>query len=128
MYKRHIIGYARVGHVINAIEISEEEIPYDFYDNYEPSKYIYDEYEGIIINPNYEPPQEIDHTDNGVDEVSVKEDKIEKLEKEFSGNGRVLIRPSGTEPLVRVMVEAKTQELCESYVERILNVVERELK
>lgn len=79
---REIIGYARVGHVINAIEISEEEIPYDFYDNYEPSKYIYDEYEGIIINPNYEPPQEIDHTDNGVDEVSVKEDKIEKLEKE----------------------------------------------
>ena len=30
---------------------------------------------------------------------------IEKLEKEFSGNGRVLIRPSGTEPLVRVMIE-----------------------
>ena len=30
---------------------------------------------------------------------------IEKLEKEFAGNGRVLIRPSGTEPLVRVMIE-----------------------
>ncbi|MGW7900167.1 DUF2977 domain-containing protein [Staphylococcus shinii] len=79
---REIIGYARVGHVINAIEISEEELPKDFFDEYEPRKYFYDEYEGIIINSNYEPPQEIDHTDNGVDEVSVKEDKIEKLEKE----------------------------------------------
>ncbi|MBF0811374.1 DUF2977 domain-containing protein [Staphylococcus xylosus] len=79
---REIIGYARVGHVINAIEISEEELPKDFFDEYEPRKYFYDEYEGIFINSNYEPPQEIDHTDNGVDEVSVKEDKIEKLEKE----------------------------------------------
>ena len=53
---------------------------------------------------------------------------IAEVEAEMSGEGRVLVRPSGTEPLVRVMVEAKTQELCESYVERILNVVERELK
>lgn len=79
---REIIGYARVGHIQNAIEISEEELPKDFFDEYEPRKYFYDEYEGIIINPNYEPPNEIDFTDNGVDEVSVKEDKIEKLEKE----------------------------------------------
>lgn len=79
---REIIGYARVGHVINAIEISEEELPYDFYDNYEPSKYIYDEYEGIIINTNYEPPNEIDFTESATDEVRFKEDKIEELEKE----------------------------------------------
>ena len=40
-----------------------------------------------------------------------KEDvKEEKVEKEFSGNGRVLIRPSGTEPLVRVMIEGKNTE------------------
>ncbi|MEB6244674.1 DUF2977 domain-containing protein [Staphylococcus xylosus] len=79
---REIIGYARVGHVINAIEISEEELPYDFYNNYEPSKYIYDEYEGIIINTNYEPPNEIDFTESATDEVRFKEDKIEELEKE----------------------------------------------
>jgi phosphoglucosamine mutase len=34
---------------------------------------------------------------------------IEKLEKKFAGEGRVLIRPSGTEPLVRVMIEGKDQ-------------------
>lgn len=53
---------------------------------------------------------------------------ISEVELEMEGNGRVLVRPSGTEPLVRVMVEAKTEELCEAYVERILSVVENELK
>ena len=38
---------------------------------------------------------------------------IEELEKEFSGNGRVLIRPSGTEPLVRVMIEVKDEIILE---------------
>ena len=37
-------------------------------------------------------------------------EKIENLEKEFEGNGRVLIRASGTEPLVRVMIEGENIE------------------
>ena len=53
---------------------------------------------------------------------------IAEVEAEMDGKGRVLVRPSGTEPLVRVMVEAETQELCESYVNRILAVVEEQLK
>ena len=53
---------------------------------------------------------------------------IAEVEKEMNGKGRVLVRPSGTEPLVRVMVEAETEVLCESYVERILKVVEEEMK
>jgi phosphoglucosamine mutase len=40
-------------------------------------------------------------------------------ERELDGNGRVLIRPSGTEPLVRVMVEARNAELAESTAKRI---------
>lgn len=79
---REIIGYARVGHVENAIEISSEELPINFFDDYEPRKYIYDEYEGIIINYNYEPPNEIDFIESAKDEVSIKEDKIKELEKE----------------------------------------------
>ena len=42
---------------------------------------------------------------------------IAEVEAEMNGNGRILVRPSGTEPLVRVMAEAPTEELCESYVE-----------
>ncbi len=54
-------------------------------------------------------------------------DAIESVEKEMDGNGRVLVRPSGTEPLVRVMVEAETTEKAESYTERIAEVVKREM-
>ena len=39
--------------------------------------------------------------------------EIEKLEEKFAGEGRVLIRPSGTEPLVRVMIEGKDQKVIE---------------
>ena len=45
----------------------------------------------------------------------------------MAGNGRVLVRPSGTEPLVRVMVEAATESACEEYVTRIANVVKMEM-
>jgi phosphoglucosamine mutase len=41
------------------------------------------------------------------------------VERELGDNGRVLIRPSGTEPLVRVMVEAKSAELAETMAKRI---------
>jgi len=43
----------------------------------------------------------------------------EIVERELGDNGRVLIRPSGTEPLVRVMVEAKSAELADSMAKRI---------
>jgi phosphoglucosamine mutase len=52
---------------------------------------------------------------------------IEAVEAKLNGNGRVLVRPSGTEPLVRVMVEAESQELCTEYVNEIATVVEEEL-
>ena len=54
-------------------------------------------------------------------------EEIVNIEAEMNGKGRVLVRPSGTEPLVRVMVEAQTENLFESYVSRLLDVVEKEL-
>ena len=50
-------------------------------------------------------------------------DAIKRLEDKFAGEGRVLIRPSGTEPLVRVMVEADSVETCEKYVEQVIDVI-----
>jgi len=52
---------------------------------------------------------------------------IDEVEKEMNGNGRILVRPSGTEPLVRVMVEAPTSELCDQYVHKIADVVKKEM-
>lgn len=50
--------------------------------------------------------------------------EIEAVENEMNGEGRVLVRASGTEPLVRVMVEAKTQEECELYADRVATVID----
>ncbi|AXN39177.1 phosphoglucosamine mutase [Peribacillus butanolivorans] len=52
---------------------------------------------------------------------------IKEVEAEMEGNGRILVRPSGTEPLVRVMAEAPTVEECNRYVDRIVSVVRAEM-
>ena len=49
--------------------------------------------------------------------------KIDEVAAELGDEGRILVRPSGTEPLVRVMVEAKTDELCHDYVYRIIDFI-----
>ncbi len=48
---------------------------------------------------------------------------IEELEKKFAGEGRVLIRPSGTEPLVRVMIEGKDQKQIEEEAKRLAEFI-----
>jgi len=51
--------------------------------------------------------------------------KIAEVEAEMAGNGRVLVRASGTEQLLRVMVEAETDELCQKYVSEIIEVAKK---
>jgi phosphoglucosamine mutase len=52
---------------------------------------------------------------------------VEEESARLEGRGRVLIRPSGTEPLVRVMVEAPREEECEEIVGRLANLVQAKL-
>ncbi|WP_129692127.1 phosphoglucosamine mutase [Gottfriedia acidiceleris] len=52
---------------------------------------------------------------------------ISEVEEEMNGNGRILVRPSGTEPLIRVMAEAPSEAECKQYVERIVAVVKEEV-
>ncbi|MBR0028184.1 MAG: hypothetical protein IJP58_06025, partial [Clostridia bacterium] len=47
------------------------------------------------------------------------------LEDEFAGEGRVLIRPSGTEPLVRVMIEGKDVDYITKKAEELANMIEK---
>jgi phosphoglucosamine mutase len=54
-------------------------------------------------------------------------EEVSLVESELGGNGRVLLRASGTESLVRVMAEAPTHELARDVVERLVTVVVREL-
>ncbi|MCH4285315.1 MULTISPECIES: phosphoglucosamine mutase [Bacillota] len=48
---------------------------------------------------------------------------VDEVARELGDEGRILVRPSGTEPLVRVMVEAKTDELCEQYVNQVIDFI-----
>ena len=52
---------------------------------------------------------------------------VEQEARGLDGRGRVLVRPSGTEPLVRVMVEAPEEDECRTIVERLVKTVESEL-
>ena len=60
-------------------------------------------------------------------EVPAIREIIEKKEAEMAGNGRILVRPSGTEPLLRVMAEAPTHEEVDYYVDTIAAVVQAEI-
>jgi phosphoglucosamine mutase len=54
-------------------------------------------------------------------------DATERESAELDGRGRILLRPSGTEPVIRVMVEAPTQEEADEVAARLAGIVEREL-
>jgi phosphoglucosamine mutase len=63
--------------------------------------------------------------ERGLDVRAAIAEELAAVNAELGDEGRVLIRPSGTEPLVRVMVEAPTAEQAEAYVSRLVAAVER---
>jgi len=80
-------------------------------------------YPQILINAKVSSSKKNDYEK---DEQIVK--AIKELEEEFAGNGRILIRPSGTEPLVRVMIEGEEQEYITKRAEKIAKLIEEKLK
>lgn len=60
-------------------------------------------------------------------EDKVVKDAIREVEEEFSGNGRVLIRPSGTEPCVRVMIEGPEQSIIDQKASYLAKLIEARL-
>ena len=51
---------------------------------------------------------------------------IEDVAAELGDSGRILVRESGTEPVIRVMVEAKDPEVCTAQVDRVVSVIEED--
>ena len=58
-------------------------------------------------------------------EYSEIKDAIQALEKKYAGEGRILIRPSGTEPLVRVMIEGKDQKVIDADAQKLAMLIEK---
>ena len=60
-----------------------------------------------------------------MDNEAVKK-AVDAVAAKLSDSGRILVRESGTEPVIRVMVEAPTEESCESLVDEVIAVIEKE--
>lgn len=80
-------------------------------------------YPQVLVNAKVNNDKKYDFDKN----EEIKEE-IRELEEEFSGNGRILIRTSGTEPLVRVMIEGENQEYIKQKAEHLANLIEEKLK
>ena len=79
-------------------------------------------YPQILVNAKVNTEKKYDYEND----AEIKSE-IEKLEKEFAGNGRVVIRPSGTEPLVRVMIEGENQDYISKKATELANLIEQKL-
>ena len=80
-------------------------------------------YPQVLINAKVNADKKYDYDKD----VDIKK-AIADVEKEFAGNGRVVIRPSGTEPLVRVMIEGEDQEYITKRAKEIADLIEKKLK
>jgi phosphoglucosamine mutase len=58
-----------------------------------------------------------------VKENAAVQDAVKAVTSALGDNGRILVRESGTEPVIRVMVEAETDEICKKYVELVIDVI-----
>ena len=62
------------------------------------------------------------------DKLAAQEDpevkaQVARVSESLGESGRILLRQSGTEPVVRVMVEAESQGVCEKYVDQVIEVM-----
>ena len=79
-------------------------------------------YPQVLINAKVKAEKKYDY----FEDKEIQEE-IKKLEKEFSGNGRVLIRTSGTEPLVRVMIEGSDINYINNKARQLADLIEKNL-
>ena len=79
-------------------------------------------YPQVLINAKVSSDKKYDFDKD--DEIKAE---IEKLEREFDGNGRVLIRASGTEPLVRVMIEGENQDYIKQKAQNLADLIQQKL-
>lgn len=83
---------------------------------------IIDIYPQVLINAKVLEAKKKDYLTNNEIQLKIKE-----LEEEFLNSGRVLIRPSGTEPLIRVMIEGKDKEYIKKRAVELANLIEEKL-
>ena len=76
----------------------------------------------VMINAKVKNSKKYDYVND-----KVITDEIRELENEFKESGRVVIRPSGTEPFVRVMIEGQSQDIIEQKANYLAKLIEARL-
>lgn len=77
----------------------------------------------VLVNARVDSKKKNAYLSNGIIKT-----EIEKLERKFSQDGRVLVRASGTEPIVRVMIEGRDKEVLEKEAQKLASLIEEILK
>ncbi len=78
--------------------------------------------EGLMVYPQHVVNVRVKDKAAVINDSDVKA-QLDAVEKLINGNGRALLRQSGTEPVIRIMIEATTQALCEEYADMIAKVI-----
>ena len=78
--------------------------------------------EGLMLYPQHVVNVRVKDKNAVMEDADVA-NKLKEVEKLIDGNGRALLRQSGTEPVIRIMIEAVTQPLCEEYADMIAKVI-----
>ena len=76
----------------------------------------------LVIYPQLLVNQKVKDKNIVLEDSDIK-NTIEKIRNTLGTDGQILVRPSGTEPLIRVMVEAETEELCHQYVYEVIDLI-----
>ena len=80
------------------------------------------EYPQVLINAIVNKDRKMDFM-----KIDAINKKIEKIEKKIDGKGRILVRPSGTEPLIRVMIEGENLQEITKWAQEIADMYEKQL-
>ncbi len=67
----------------------------------------------------------LSNTDNAILQKDTVKNEVEKIKKELGDRGRILLRPSGTEPLIRIMVEAEDAVLVEKTINELFEILKK---
>lgn len=81
-------------------------------------------YDGFVMYPQVLENVRVADKKAAQDDVEVRA-AIKEVEETLGNSGRILVRESGTEPVVRVMVEAETTEICQEMVNKVVEVMKR---
>ena len=70
----------------------------------------------------------VNQVDNKILDNSIVKNKIKDFNKQLSDNGRILVRPSGTESLIRILVESKEKSLIDKYLTKVSEILDQNIK